>query len=79
MREVIMAGDYWCIPRKGGSRSGRPSTNWLIETAGQAWKKYKLYDSNNLAKALQERKKNRKKNITPEQAKTKKKRQQEEN
>ena len=63
-------------PPKGGSRSGRPSTNWLIETAGQAWEKYKLHDINTLSQALQERKRKRKKNITPEQAKTKKKRQQ---
>ena len=56
MREVIMAGDYWCIPQKGGSRAGRPSTNWLIETANQAWTKYRLHDPETLMTCLQEKK-----------------------
>ena len=62
MREVIMAGDYWCIPPKGGSRAGRPSTNWLIETANLAWIKYKLHDPETLIKCLQDKRTRTKKN-----------------
>ena len=69
MREVIMAGDYWCIPPKGGSRAGRPSTNWLIETANQAWKKYRLHDPTTLIKCLQDKRKKKKNKKTPEQIK----------
>ena len=74
MREVIMAGDYWCIPPKGGSRSGRPSTKWLIETANQAWIKYRLHDPETLIKCLQDKRKRKKKKATPEQIKKDKKR-----
>ena len=44
MHEVIMAGDTWNIPEEGGNRTGRPCTNWLIETAQQAWRKHNLYE-----------------------------------
>ena len=38
-----MIGNHWNIPEEGDNRSGRPKTNWLIETAFQAWEKHKLY------------------------------------
>ena len=40
IREVTMAGSYWVIPEEGGIRVGRFSTNWLLETATQAWANY---------------------------------------
>ena len=46
MREVIMIGNHWKIQGEGHKRSGRPKTNWLIETAFQAWGKRKLYKYN---------------------------------
>ena len=46
MKEVIMQGESWNIPEKGGNRVGRPNTNWLIETANQAWKKHEIYKHN---------------------------------
>ena len=45
MAEVIMAGDIWNIPEKGDNRVGRPKVNWLIETAKNALRKHKLYES----------------------------------
>ena len=30
--------------RKASQRVGHPSTNWLIETAAQAWSKHNLYE-----------------------------------
>ena len=45
MSEVIMAGDTWNIPDKGDNGVGRPKVNWLIETARNAWRKHKLYET----------------------------------
>ena len=44
IHEVVMQGDTWVIPQKGGNRVGHPCTNWLIETARHAWRKHNLYE-----------------------------------
>ena len=46
MKEVIMQGETWNIPEKGDNRAGRPATNWLIETANNAWEKHEIYKHN---------------------------------
>ena len=45
MSEVIRAGDIWNTPGKGDNRVGRPKVNWRIETAKNAWRKHRLYET----------------------------------
>ena len=52
MREVIMAGETWNIPAKGSNRVGAPSTNWLIETAMQAWDRFELFKPESIQEEL---------------------------
>ena len=52
MREVIMAGETWNIPQKGHNRVGAPSTNWLIETAMQAWERHELFNPASLTEQM---------------------------
>ena len=68
MREVIMAGETWNIPAKGSNRVGAPSTNWLIETAMQAWDRFELFKPDSINQELD--KQNKK---TQESLKAKKK------
>ena len=67
-----MAGESWNIPQKGYDRVGAPSTNWLIETAMQAWERQELFDPDSINKQLDSLNKKVHKKTTQQKQKQKK-------